>query len=96
MIRLSYCTHRRGSLSRDNVQNAEHFLWLLNQRETEAWFVPLFQGHSGRGLATSDLNLFYELGLKFHRSDAIDLAVDVVVAVYKPDISDLCANFNHS
>lgn len=36
-----------------------------------------------------------ELGFEFHRADAVDLAVDVVIAVAQADVLDLGADLDH-
>ena len=39
--------------------------------------------------------LLHELRLQAHRADAVDLAIDVVIAFDEPDVLDLCADLDH-
>src|SRR5690606_21834275 len=41
------------------------------------------------------LSFFNKLGFKFHCADSVDLAVDVMVAFYQPDILDFGSDFHH-
>src|SRR5450830_1618367 len=45
--------------------------------------------------ALGRLDLSDELGLELHRADAVDLAVDVVVAIAQADVLDLGADLDH-
>ena len=40
------------------------------------------------------LSFFDKLRLQLHRTDTVDLAIDIVVTVDQANISDLCADFD--
>ncbi len=49
----------------------------------------------GRGAVTTALLLLHKLGFELHGADAVDFAVDVVVAVDEADVFDFGADFDH-
>ena len=49
----------------------------------------------GHGMEAAKSDFADELGLQFHGTDAVDFAVDVVVAFAQADVLDLGANLDH-
>ena len=52
-------------------------------------------GKSGKWYNLLGLDLLYKFRFQAHRSDAVDFAVDVVIAFHQPDIPDFSPDLDH-